>query len=432
MTDPEKPSQPVEPPSGAERSFVVIALLLSTGAFQNLWLDTHSAVTQDASPVGTSITGLIYLIALFLLIRHCKGFIQLFLREWPLVAMAGFAIASAFWSEVPEISFRHGIGLLLTFLFGAYFALRYSPRDQVRLLAWVLGICLIFSFIFGVLGVGTSLDTDIGVVGWYGVFTQKNSLGNMMVLSVLVFLHWKRIEPEHSGLASIGLMGSLVLVTLSQSMTSIIAVVLLLVLMPYLRWTARKGVRWVAAGFTFLAAAGAFSLAYVATHLPEVTALLGKSVTLTGRLQLWVFSFVMAVQRPWLGYGYDAFWMNDAGAIRIQHAAGWSAPHSHNGFLEIWLGLGLCGLGVFLFGFARYVWRSLKFLPRRPLPEATWPLLFLTVTFVTNITQVTLLYRNSINMVLYASISLLTAPGSVGARKRLVVATPVRSSALLT
>ena len=63
------------------------------------------------------------------------------------------------------------------------------------------------------------------------------------------------------------------------------------------------------------------------THVPTVTAITGKSITLTGRLQLWVFPSLMALRRPWLGYGLGAFWMNDEGAVRIQRALGWTVPH---------------------------------------------------------------------------------------------------------
>ncbi len=408
-------------PSAIEKAFVGVVLFLSTGACQNLWLDTHVAATQNANVGSASITLLIYLVTLVLLALHCKGWIGIFLREWPLVTIGALATISAIWSEAPIVSLRYGVGLLFTFLFGVYFAVRYSLKQQMRLLASVLGICIVCSFIFGLFGLGTSFDVDIGVAGWYGAFTQKNSLGMMMTLSTLVFLFWKRIDPDHSGIASLGVLGSITLVLLSRSLTSIVTVAFLLALLPYLRWIARAGRRRFVAGIVCLASAALFSLAYLVTHVSTVTALTGKGMTLTGRLQIWVFSILMALRRPWLGYGFSVFWMNDEGAVRIQRAIGWPVPHSHNGYLEIWLGLGVCGLFVFLCGFAFYVWRSLRFLMRNPSPEAAWPFLFFTLLFLTNFTEVTLLTRNTVFMVMYSAAAVSTAPASsVGHKWRAV------------
>ena len=71
--------------------------------------------------------------SLVLLALHCKGWIGLFLREWPLVAIGGLAIISAIWSEAPAVSIRVRTGLLFTFLFGVYFGIRYSLKEQIRL-----------------------------------------------------------------------------------------------------------------------------------------------------------------------------------------------------------------------------------------------------------------------------------------------------------
>ena len=418
-----------EPPSRAEKFFVAVALLLSTGAFMNLGIKPGDVPSHVPSAVSLSITGLIYLITLILLNRHCKGFIRILLREWPLVALAGLAMASALWSQVPGASLRHGVALLLTFLFGLYLSLRYNLREQLRLLAWVCGICVIFSFIFGLLGLGTSVDAADGVPGWYGVFGQKNSLGQTMALSALIFLFWRRSEPKHRRLASAGFLASVLLIALSQSMTAILVVVLLLMLTPYVLWASRKTTQWIVAGFASLAVAGAGLLVFVATHLPEVTGSLGKSVTLTGRIQIWILSIFMALRRPWLGYGYTAFWLPDERYVqRIWQLLGWAVPHAHNGFIELWLELGLCGLGIFVAGLAIYVWRSLRFLVRQRVPEAAWPLVFLAFIFLSNITQVNLLYSNSIFVVLYAAAAVSTSPQRVAVRIPTTIAVPMRES----
>jgi exopolysaccharide production protein ExoQ len=397
-------------PGRVEQTFVVSVLLFAAGAFSSLW--TVPGQTQNAA--GMVVTQMlwvvIYLCTIFLLFYRCEQPFRTFFSEWPLVALCAFAMGSMFWSEAPGVTFRRSVALALTLLFGVYFASRFRLKEQLRVLAWTCAICIVFSFIFGALGLGNSVDEGGGVQGWYGIFDQKNGLGRMMVLSALVFVFWKRAEPEHKWLANAGLLGSIALVGFSRSMTAAVVLVLLLALRPYLRWTARKSLPWMIAGIGFLATIGLMSLLYVATHLEQVFPVIGKSVTLTGRLQLWILSVVMALRRPWLGYGYNAFWLPTQWfTVRIWRAMDWKAPHAHDGFIELWLELGIVGLGLFLLVFVYYVLRSVGFLRRYPnVDTAGWPLLFLIFQFLSNVTETDLLTRNNIFFILFVSSVLAT------------------------
>lgn len=412
----------------AERTFVVFLLLFSSRAFTSLWTVPGQPQEAAGMPVMQVLWTLVYLVILYLFFRHCGQPLRKFFSVWPLIALCVFAMTSMVWSEAPALTFRRSVALMLTVLFGVYFASRFSLKEQLRLLAWTCAICIVFSFIFGVLGLGNSVDAWQGVPGWYGIFEQKNALGRMMVLSSLVFLFWRRTEPEHRRLANIGLLGSVVLIGLSRSMTSVVVFALLMILLPYLRWTVRKGTRWMVTGVLLLVAAGASSLLYVATHLEQVTGLLGKSVTLTGRIQIWILSTVMALRRPWLGYGYNAFWLpSEWFTVSIWHVMGWDVPHAHDGLLELWLEIGLVGVGLFLVVFIYYVLKAIQFLHQsRDAVAAAWPLVILLFQLLSNITEADLLSRNSIFFSLFVAAAFTTClvPGKVFMRGRVVAEQP--------
>lgn len=393
-----------------EGFFVVLVLLLAAGAFESLWVVPGQTQSAAGVLLMQVLWAVIYTLTLYLFLRHCEKPFRSFVSEWPLIVLCMFAMVSIFWSQAPGLTFRRSVALLLTLLFGIYFGSRFSSKEQLRLLAWTCGICIFFSSIFGLLGLGTSVDAGSGVPGWYGIFDQKNSLGRIMVLSALVFLFWKRTAPEHKGLANTGFLASVVLILLSRSMTSVLVLVLLLALLHYLKWTLRKGVRWMIAGISFLVLTGTASLFYVATHLQEVTGLLGKSATLTGRIQIWILSTVMALRQPWLGYGYNAFWLpNEWYTARIWQVAGWNVPHAHDGLLELWLELGIIGAGLFLLVFVYYVLRGVaSFRQNLGAGAAAWPLIFLLYLFLSNLTESSLLSRNSILFVLYAATAVAT------------------------
>lgn len=69
--------------------------------------------------------------------------------------------------------------------------------------------------------------------------------------------------------------------------------------------------------------------------------------TLTNRTPLWNEVMTYIEKRPWLGYGYDSFWTPYRVYIISQHQ-GWEVPHSHNGYFELTLSMGLIGLGLYL------------------------------------------------------------------------------------
>lgn len=396
-------------PGVAEKVFVVFVLVLSTGAFMNLVVAPDQAAIDPSGMLGMQILwSLLYVVTLVLFSRHCQRPLQTFLSEKPLIGLCVLAIGSSLWSQEPQLTLRRGAALLLTALFGIYFGARFRLKEQLRLLAWTCQICIVFSFVFSILGLGTSVDAAAGVPGWYGIFVQKNDLGRMMVLSVLVFVFWKRAEPEHKAIANAGFLASVLLILLSQSMTSLVVLMLSLALLRYVPRVLEKSVGRAIRGIVLLFGAGAIAIFWVAAHLEEVADFLGRSVTLTGRLQLWIFSTLMALRQPWLGYGYNAFWLpGQTTTERIWHALKWQAPHAHNGLLELWLELGILGVGLFLLIFAYYSVRSIRYLRQhRGAGASAWPLMFLVFIFLSNLTESSLLARNSIFFILYAASAL--------------------------
>ena len=112
------------------------------------------------------------------------------------------------------------------------------------------------------------------------------------------------------------------------------------------------------------------------------------------------------MDHPWIGRGFNAFWLGDEGPSgEIRKLAGWDVPSAHNGYLEIWLDLGLCGLAAFSVGFARYFWKSMHYFLRIEGWEGFWPVLFLTFLAVINLAQSALVSPNYFFWILYVVIS---------------------------
>jgi exopolysaccharide production protein ExoQ len=387
----------------AEEISVVVVLLLSTGAFMNV-----DFTNSDGNPsVGIRV---LWYLSYFVMsglfwCNRTQGKRRL-LAIAPIVAVVAFASMSTFWSQDPALTFRHSIDLACAMVFGAYFASRYELPDQLRLLAWVCGICVVFSFLFGLFGLGTASDADKNVPGWYGIFIQKNNCGRMMLLSTLIFFFWGRTEPSHKRTARIGAIASIVLLLLSRSLTSTIVFVMVTILIPYMWWILRKSTRWMTAGFAFLVVAGATAVLYVGTHLQQTASLVGKDPTLTGRLEIWILCVVMALRQPWLGYGYEAFWLPDQWYVqKAWKALGWNAPSAHNGYLQLWLELGILGTCLFLLVFFYFFVKSLQSVRHNVTQGSAWPLALLLFLLLTNLTEPIFLESSSIFFMLYVSVA---------------------------
>src|ERR1700674_567126 len=290
----ERPSRP----GRVEKAFVVFVLLIALGAFQNLQV-TGPITMMNMGMVGMQILwSTLYLITWVLCARSCENPFRALFVVSPLIVAVAFAFLSVIWSQDPWLTARRSIALALTLVFGAYLGTRFSLREQFRLLAGAFAICIIFSFLFELLGMN---PRDPEVPGWYGIFEIKNHLGQNMALSAIVFLFWKQVEPRHRALAIAGFLASIILLALSIAMTAIVVFALLMLLLPYWQWMLHKSRRTVALATSFFVAALVVSGLYSITHLQEVTSFLGKDPALTGRLPLWIVSVAMALQRPWLG-----------------------------------------------------------------------------------------------------------------------------------
>jgi len=385
-------------PGQTEKAFVVLVLLLSLGVFTNLTI-TGRIETQNMGMLGMQILwSFVYVVTLVLYSRNCGKPLRTLFSVSPLIAVVTFAFASVLWSQDQALTLRRSIALALTFVFGVYFASRFSQKEQFRLLAWAFGFCITFSFIFELFG----LNPSQGIPGWYGVFDIKNELGQAMVLSALVFLFWKKVEHDQRALANVGFVASVILLALSKAMTAVVVFAGLMILLPYLQWTLRKDVYRAVGGIV----AGTFSGIYLATHREQATGFIGKDPALTGRVPLWIVAVVMAFQRPWLGYGFNAFWLPaQTYTPRIWQLLHWMPPQAHNGVLELWLELGLVGTGLFLFAFAYYTTKALKFAHHSSEPAATWPIMFLVMLFLGNLTTAFFLQGNNIYFMLYVALA---------------------------
>ena len=408
-----------------EKIFTVFALLFCAGAFipllthqseqapedkpQNAALAVvqRQATSASSDPTRANqvmLVGqiLIYGVVAALLIRHRQQAL-LYLRSTKIIwAMLVLAFLSVLWSDQSAFAFRRCLNMTATSGLGLYLAFRYSLRELLRLLGWALVVAIVASILVVLLRPDLGIDSALVDYGWKGVFVQKNTLGRLMSLGVLVFLFLAIDSKSHRRAYSVALMTCAFMIFATRSATSAMAVPVVIALI------------WLFALSRCRSAVQVFIIATVATvgiacatmlfiDPADLFGYFGRDATMSGRIEIWGVVLPKIMAHPWLGYGYSSFWLGMGGqaSADVWSIMGWPVPHSHNGFLDLLEELGAVGLGVFLAGLIVSSRRSLLWIRTREGMVALWPLAYLCFMIFFNLTESSIMRQDNLFWVLY-------------------------------
>lgn len=269
------------------------------------------------------------------------------------------ALSSCLWSDEPAWTLRSAVELSLFTAVAIISASSQSLASFVSSLAGALFLGLLASAAFGE---KTVIGTT-GEVALIGIFNSKNNFASIVCLMMLAgtaTLGEARQTWRLRLMAITGLLLSPVLLVEARSLgalftasASVAALVLVLVLA---RLAPRR--RMPALMILFLLGACAVSLValFLAAEDIDMSSLIiamGKDPGLTGRAFLWSRAREYMAERPLLGCGFQAFWVQghaEAEGLwafaQIEERAGF---HFHNTFYEAGVELGWTGI-VALFG----------------------------------------------------------------------------------
>jgi exopolysaccharide production protein ExoQ len=275
----------------------------------------------------------------------------------------------------------------------------------------VLGTCAVLSVAVALLLPSIGIGQGVFEGNWQGIFRHKNSLGEMMLLTAVIF---RSVPGRSLGSRLIGWTGvalAVALVFLSRSITALVVLAAVGLAMPLLRRFRHAQLR---SALMFIAICLLCTTVLLTIVDREVAlTMTGKDVTLTGRTAVWSAVIDRIAERPLLGYGYGAFWLPTSGPGEdVRREVQWSTPHSHNGFLDFGADLGLVGILLLIGALAHAGYRVWK----RWRPELgtseDWFLAFLIIILLMDITESLIYEQNNFAWVLLVTVAAVNA-GSV-------------------
>jgi O-antigen ligase len=384
-----------------EKIFTVAMLLYAASALLPFILgDTGDPAQVDGNSIAFAIQAALYLVAFCFIALHWRTVLRGARNAKWILLLVLVAVVSAGWSQSPLFTLRRSAVMLATTAFGIYFGSRFTVPQQLRLLGWTCALIVFTSFLMGIFLPQYGVDHLWCAGDWRGVFSQKNSLGRAMVLSVVVFYFAR--PPGGWWVRWVGIAGALCLLVLSRSATGIVVFAVLVSTLPMYRLVRSK--LTVAIPVSILVGLVAVGLGLLfSTMLPSLLLMFQRNTTLTGRTELWHVLLLTIAKRPWLGYGFNAFWSANGGSSAVSQQVDWLVKGGHNGLLDVTLDLGILGLTVFLAGFVVVCGRALRLMRKASGVGPIWLFSYLVFMFLYSLTESTILHQNNIFWILYTS-----------------------------
>jgi len=314
--------------------------------------DGTASSRVDGSPIDRFVVLSLFGLALFVLWNNAQRALTCLIGNPGQIALVGFAVLSLFWSDYPDLTLRRA--LLFVFLTTITLAI-VAGVDDLRRFHSFLFIALLLIVVANFAAVALMPSRAISDIGVNGLYGQKNLAGIVAMIAALIGFGWL-LGAESARSVALGACALLLIfafLVLTRSKTSINLTVLGVMMMGFFALAERFGHRFILASISLALLVAAALLLVLAAVDFDFTALLNAVVTdatFTGRDQLWAFAGAEAHKRYWFGHGYGAFWdvgySNDP-ILRVETGT-WLATtgvgvinQAHNGYLELWLELGL-------------------------------------------------------------------------------------------
>jgi O-antigen ligase len=361
-----------------------------------MWLGLSNATSaaqalEEGSPLDRTIFSLLTLAVLVILVSRSFQWRKFVAQNSALAFLLAFALLSVAWSDFPLATFKKWFRDM-----GVYMAVLVvlsdpCPLEAVRtvlrrLYYLLIPLSVVLVKYYPNLG---KTFSDWGSQEYTGVSTSKNMLGVLCLVSGMFFF-WDTVTRWHQRrdkrvrrviLVDIALIGmALYLLNLCQSKTSAVCLALgcLMIAGAHCNF-GRRHFSWVKAmaplAFVFYLI---LTLGFgMGAQLSEAV---GGSANMSDRTHIWQVLLSVPIN-PVLGTGYQSFWLGPRVQWVWARLDGDNVMEAHNGYLQIYLDLGLIGLVLlctFLIATYRKICKRLDALtPLGSLGLGLWALLLL-------------------------------------------------------
>lgn len=329
--------------------------------------------------------GLVYITVMAIIVRCLPSITTRLLRYPSLLLLPFLAGVSAIWSQNPAKTLSHTGYILATALLGAYLVGRFDEERRLELFALLSLVTISLTLLVVAFFPHAGIDQSTSATGaWEGIFINKNNCSECLIyLSFAVF--YSRTTTHFPRFVAIGCIAATILiVAFTQSRTGWLLLPSSFGFAVILQFAGklRSHERFLTIVLVAIVATGV--AVFCAAHAAELSVLLGKDSTMTGRTTIWSSISPILWKRPLSGYGYMAFWMGLRGesANVILSARCIALANAENAVLQIWLELGLVGISCLAVSLFVACKNALTCIRQGQTPYTRWCSMILFVTLL--------------------------------------------------
>lgn len=314
--------------------------------------------TNDVEEVGTSnIVNQIVFSSLFItasisLLTKRKEVVAILVKEKGMTLFLLWCLLSLGWSHFTITSFKRYFQIVTAFT--VILSILVHTESIPSLLKYMRIIFSVYILV-SIASVYTVPNATDNHGFWRGLATSKNHLGQASVSAAMVFLLSMKDVKWLGKIILIILMAiSLVLLHGSSSSTSALTFIIVLGLWflffidsLFKKLHIGKTVSITIIFASVLLAISAFMFAH--DLVQDLFTDIGEDMTFTGRTELWSDMSSEIMKHPFLGTGYQGFWvLTNNSVLLLYNKYIWLPQQSHNGYLDIINETGFIGFTLFI------------------------------------------------------------------------------------
>ena len=306
-----------------------------------------AAGSGNMSTYYLALFGLLYLCALVFLVTRLAASWRVLTNHWSYLVLIVFVMLSSQWSTFPIqvlMKSTHYVGLLLVCISAIVVV---SGREQPMLRIFVAYTSIAIIMCIATVLIFPSRGIEPLSRRWMGLASHPNGLGTIAMIAVwanINYLFYSTLLKERVwSVIAIGLSG--LCLYGSNSMTSTVLSVTLVVVVPMMMWFGKRNVRTVlivstVAALTLIALATSLVVTDESLQPDDVTgqffSITGRDATFTGRVGLWNMAWSAFHQNPLLGWSFDDL-------MSLSQKRHLEYMQFHNGYLDLLVRGGIVG-----------------------------------------------------------------------------------------
>lgn len=346
-----------DPDSGTSKAMLIpFAWMIIAGSrYVGQWLNPRDpnnlSVYMEGSPVDRAVFIFLIVAGAVVLARRKLPWAEIFAKNAWVWLYFLYGLISISWADYPFVSLKRwvkGLGTVIMVLIILTETKPYRSLENALRKMAILLLPLSVLFIKYIPRLGRAYH--MGRPMYTGVSGHKNGLGMLCMIAAIYFCWMFLFRPvARSTLkdkARIGLYACMVIMIFwltrkANSATSLSCMIVGLGIISLARLPS-----FLKNPQKIMTVVMSFILVFVPLQVffgikDKIFMLLGREPTLTSRVPMWN-DLISMVTNPVLGFGYDSFWL---GARQEHIYMNWGIiGNAHNGYLEMYLNLGLIGV----------------------------------------------------------------------------------------